>query len=191
MMLQLYPIFQHWSSNGSVYIISDPHFDDEDCKLMCKNWITPIEQIERINNKVMPSDTLVILGDIGNEIYLNMIKSRYRILVKGNHDKSNRYYTEYFNEIYEGALFIGEKILLSHEPIGVPFAVNIHGHDHCNKEIYKDECKYLNLAANVCNYTPVNLGKLIKQGLLSDIQNIHRLTINEATERKQRRTNNE
>lgn len=191
MIPQLYDCFKHWSSNGSVYILSDPHFDDIDCQLMDKNWITPLEQIDRINKLVMPSDTLIILGDIGDETYISMVKSRYRILIKGNHDKSNGYYNKYFNEIYSGPLFIGEKILLSHEPIGVPFAVNIHGHDHCNKEIYKDECKYLNLAANVCDYTPVNLGKLIKQGLLSDIQSIHRLTINKASEKKQGRDINE
>lgn len=44
--------------------------------------------------------------------------------------------------------------------------------------------KHINLAANVCGYTPVNLGKLIKEGVLSDISNIHRMTIDNATMRK-------
>ena len=42
-------------------------------------------------------------------------------------------------------------------------------------------------AANVCGYTPVSLGKLIKDGILSDIDSIHRKTIDRASERKQRK----
>ena len=62
--------------------------------------------------------------------------------------------------------------------------VNIHGHDHNNMESYRDDCKHINLAANVCDFTPVNLGKLIKEGILADIDGIHRVTIDRATERK-------
>lgn len=28
MIISLYKNFQHWSSKGSVYIISDPHFEE-------------------------------------------------------------------------------------------------------------------------------------------------------------------
>ena len=51
-------------------------------------------------------------------------------------------------------------------------------------EPYKVGCKHLNLAANVCGYIPVSLGKLIKEGILSDISSIHRITIDQATEEK-------
>ena len=37
------------------------------------------------------------------------------------------------------------------------------------------------------NYTPINLGKIIKDGILSDIESIHRLTIDRAGERKMKR----
>lgn len=40
------------------------------------------------------------------------------------------------------------------------------------------------IGANVCGYTPVSLGKLIKGGILSDITSIHRITIDRATEKK-------
>ena len=74
-----------------------------------------------------------------------------------------------FDEIYDGPLLIAEKILLSHEPVyALSWCLNIHGHDHSNIEPYKIECKHLNLAANVCGYMPVSLGKLIKEGILSD-----------------------
>ena len=40
------------------------------------------------------------------------------------------------------------------------------------------------LASNVCGYTPINLGKIIKDGVLSDIESIHRITIDKAIEKK-------
>ena len=43
MIPTLYEPFRHWSATGSVYILSDLHFDDHDCKLMDSNWITPKE----------------------------------------------------------------------------------------------------------------------------------------------------
>lgn len=89
MILTLYEPFRHWAETGSVYILSDPHFGDSDCKLMDPGWIEPEEQ-----------------------------------------------------------------------------------------------CKHLNVAANVCGYMPVSLGKLIKEGILSDISSIHRITIDQATEEK-------
>ena len=48
MIKSLYPQFQGWSATGSVYIISDTHFDDADCKLMDSEWITPQEHINII-----------------------------------------------------------------------------------------------------------------------------------------------
>jgi len=41
----LYEPFCHWSEKGSVYILSDLHFDDADCKFMSLDWITLQEQI--------------------------------------------------------------------------------------------------------------------------------------------------
>ena len=45
MIPTLYEPFRHWSEKGSVYILSDLHFDDADCKFMSPDWITPQEQI--------------------------------------------------------------------------------------------------------------------------------------------------
>ena len=68
---------------------------------------------------------------------------------------------------------------------GLSWCLNIHGHDHNGIEPYAEGCKHLNLAANVCGYTPVSLGDLIKGGILADINGIHRQTIDRAAERKQ------
>ena len=185
MIKSLYPNFQRWSENGSVWIISDTHFEDADCKLMDADWISPIAQVAIINTRVLKSDTLIHLGDVGNPEWMKRITAGHKVLIMGNHDQSAKKFEPYFDEIYTGALFIGEKILLSHEPIpGISFALNIHGHDHNCAEEYTDNCHYLNLAANVCNYTPINLGKIIKDGVLSDIVSIHRQTIDRATQKK-------
>ena len=102
-------------------------------------------------------DSFVCLGDVGSPEYIPMIKAR-------------------------------KKILLSHEPVyGLNWCLNIHGHDHSGIESYKDGCKHITLAANVCGYTPINLGKIIKNGVLSDIESIHRITIDKAIEKKMKK----
>lgn len=106
----------------------------------------------------------------------------------GNHDKRKNY-TELFDEIYDGPLFISARILLSHEPVyGLPWCVNIHGHDHSMNDQEPLNGTHVNLAANVCGYRPVNLGKLIKDGLISEIPSIHRFTIDMAIENNTWRT---
>lgn len=86
MLPQLYKTFQNWSAKGSVWVYSDPHFGDSDCKIMDPNWITPEEQLKKINDKVKKDDTLILLGDIGNLEYIKRIKAGYKILISGNHD---------------------------------------------------------------------------------------------------------
>lgn len=191
MIPTLYEPFRHWSEGGSVFILSDLHFDDSDCKLMDPNWIPAEDQVAIINRIVGKGDTFVCLGDVGNPKYVPMIKARKKILLLGNHDAKGAY-NSLFDEIYTGPLFIAEKILLSHEPVyGLSWCLNIHGHDHNNVEPYRDDCKHINLAANVCEYTPVNLGKLIKDGILSDIDSIHRKTIDRQIEKKLKKISND
>ena len=185
MIKTLYEKFQHWSQNGSIYIISDLHLGDNDCKLMSADWITPEMQINLINSIVHKNDTFVCLGDIGDPKYISKINARYKVLILGNHDRRSDY-KDIFNEIYSGALFIADRILLSHEPIdGLTWCLNIHGHDHSNMESYSEGCRHLNLAANVCNYTPINLGEIIKKGILSNIKTIHREAIDKQKMKKE------
>lgn len=178
MIKSLYPAFQKWSNGGSVYIISDTHFDDEDCALMCKYWPPPNGHLSMIKDWVHKNDTLIHLGDVGNPEYMSQIKG-YKVLITGNHDKGVSVYEPYFNEIYTGPLFIGDRILLSHEPIyGLDWCVNIHGHNH-NAESHDDDT-HINLAANVVNFCLFDLGEAIKNGMLSDVCGIHRETIDYA-----------
>ena len=76
MIPTLYEPFRHWSEGGSIFILSDLHFDDEDCRLMDPNWISPEEQLTIINNEVSKGDTFVCLGDVGNPKYVPMIKAK-------------------------------------------------------------------------------------------------------------------
>ena len=117
MILTLYEPFRHWSETGSVYILSDPHFGDSDCKLMDPGWIEPEEQVDRINALVMKNDTFVCLGDVGDAFFVKQIRARKKILLLGNHDKKKDY-KGLFDEIYDGPLLIAEKIL----PYCAPFS---------------------------------------------------------------------
>lgn len=103
-----------------------------------------------------------------------------------------KYYTAFidnnlFDEVYEGALFISDKILLSHEPVhGIDWAMNLHGHIHDSK--HKDNAHHLNICPDATGtFKPISLNQLLKSGFTSHIQTIHRNTIDRATERSRRK----
>ena len=88
-----------------------------------------------------------------------------------------------FDEVYEGALIIGEKFILSHEPVELPWALNFHGHDH-QGGFHKNS---VNCCCDVIGYKPINMNQIMKQGLAARIDTIHRETIDKATKRKKKR----
>lgn len=181
--IKLYPSFNHWLKYDAIYLISDTHFDDNDCKYMDSNWMTPEEHMA-ILKKVLNKQTLLIhLGDVGNPDYLDELKC-YKVLITGNHDVLSKV-ASHFDEVYTGPLFIADRLILSHEPVqGLEdFAVNIHGHDHAANFRHN----HINLASNVYHFKVFNLGASIKCGLLSQVKNIHRGTIDNATLKKQKR----
>ena len=190
MIKTLYPCFQHWSKRGSVYIISDTHFDDKDREHMGYT-ISEEEQINILKKYCHRNDTLIHLGDVGNSEYIKELDC-YKVLIMGNHDQSIEKVKKYFDEVYSGPLWVSQKLVLSHEPISPlswswvngeerVIAFNIHGHDHGDNT--KDGY-HLNVCSNVCDYTPLSLKQFINSGELKKINDIHRVTINIATERK-------
>lgn len=199
--MKLYEPFEKWKHGGVIWVFSDPHFADFDCKLMDKNWISPDEQVAKINAKVGKKDTLIILGDVGNLEYVKKLKG-YKVLITGNHDAGVSNYKKVYNEIetpygkrmvhnglfdevYEGILAIGPDIILSHEPLNLPFGVNISGHNHAGPHISKTKHSVIiNMAANVVHYEPLRLDKIL-EGLKFD--SVHRLAIDEAIKRKAKR----
>lgn len=183
MIKTLYPCFQHWSAKGSVYLISDTHFEDEDRPYMGYN-ISEQEQIDILKQYCHKNDTLIHLGDVGNPEWMDQLRC-YKVLIMGNHDQSIQKFEPHFNEVYPGPLMIADKILLSHEPIVVyHFALNIHGHEH-SPVVTRERA--INLASNVINFKPANLKEIIQSGWLKDIKSVHRQTIDKAAERKELR----
>ena len=230
MIKTLYKPFQRWSEKGSVYLISDTHFDDPDRNFMGYT-ISENEQIAILKKKIHKNDTLIHLGDVGNIDYIKQLKC-YKVLIMGNHDQSKTKYEQkytiidldnltdeeikskeknheidywgyefhspfkqgyksnnLFNEVYDGPLWISQKLILSHEPLSIglgvtnqPIAFNIHGHDHSG-EYYKDDY-HLNICQNVFGYEPLNLKSFIEEGFLSSIPSVHRATINYQKEKK-------
>lgn len=86
----------------------------------------------------------------------------------------------YFGE-FEGPVQIGEKLILSHEPLDCNWAFNIHGHVH--NPHHKNDIRHLNVCADAIQYTPINLSQWLKTAPLKPIQLIHHITINNAAER--------
>lgn len=234
MIAGLYKIFDHWHAEGTLWIYSDPHFNDPDLKKGIQRPSAD-ELVKRINSKCGRKDTIIILGDICDVEPVKQIRAKRKILIMGNHDSGRTNYerqvitqlfskdlytkeqvfdlmkTMYpncrysveerlqlgsffeasadnmlFDEVYEGPLMIGEKLILSHEPVDVPWAFNIHGHDHCGKK----RKGHMNVCADVIGYVPVNMNQFMKSGAMAHIETIHRDTIDKATMRKQKRGGN-
>ncbi len=91
MIHTLYENYRHWSDGGSVYILSDLHFDDAIGKDMVDEWLEADELVDKINGIVGRNDTFICLGDVGKAEYVSKIKARYKVLLLGNHDRRSDY----------------------------------------------------------------------------------------------------
>ena len=156
----------------SAYIFSDPHFHHENMakrrgfssaeemnELIVKNW----------NNTVSKKDAVYLLGDI------TMEKKQYEILkrlqgiihvVLGNHDE-RQHVREMLNYVHSvsGMIDYKKTVILTHCPIHPSqlefrYSYNIHGHVHENSI---DDERYINVCAEMINYTPVEFSKLIQK----------------------------
>ena len=236
MLPGIYDSFQHWGEkHQTVWIYSDPHFNDDELAGGIKDRPSAEEQVKRINAKCGRRDCLIVLGDVGDIEYVRQLRAEYKVLIMGNHDAGSSNYKrqiikeiydqdkytkeqaiaeakakfpnwkitvseEYsfhspftrwivcadnllFDEVYEGALIVGEKLILTHEPIEIPWLFNIHGHDHAGHK----RTNHLNVCSDVIGWEPVNFNQFLKSGFTSKIQTIHRETIDNATKRKAKR----
>lgn len=91
MIESLYKPFQKWSEKGTIWIFSDPHFDDEDLVNVYDDRPSADELVRRINSKVGKCDTLICLGDVGELSYVPLLRG-YKVLVMGNHDAGRTIY---------------------------------------------------------------------------------------------------
>ncbi len=186
MIKSLYPCFKHWSEEGGVYLVSDTHFKDLDRDYM-GYFISNEDQFYLLNDTCHKNDTLIHLGDVGDLEYIKKLRC-YKVLIMGNHDQSIEKMEEVFDEVYSGPLWISQKLVLSHEPVYLQtydtaqtIAFNIHGHDHGGQE----RNFHLNICQNIFGYIPLNLNQFIKSGELKKINDIHRITIDNAKIRKE------
>ena len=175
---------KRWENFQTAWIISDLHFGEDDLKRAFSNRPSDDELVRRINAKCGRKDILFVLGDCGDLEYVKQLRG-YKVLIMGNHDTGATKYEEVFDEVYEGALIIGEKLILSHEPVQIPWAFNFHGHNHAGKA-YPDKM-HMNVCADVLGYVPAHLNSLLNGGIASKVYTIHRETIDSATERKRKR----
>lgn len=239
MLPGIYDSFQHWGEkHQTVWIYSDPHFNDDELAGGIKGRPSAEEQVKRINAKCGRRDCLIVLGDVGDVEYVRQLRAEYKVLVMGNHDAGvsnykreivkrifdkdihpdkaeiraimekefpgwairieedydfhcpfNRWIAyadnKLFDEVYEGALIVGEKLILTHEPVEIPWLFNVHGHIHDRRA--KTDDKHLNVCSDVVGWEPINFNQFLKLGKTSKIQTIHRATIDKATARKTKR----
>ena len=236
MLPGIYDSFQHWGEkHQTIWIYSDPHFNDDELAGGIKGRPSAEEQVKRINAKCGRRDCLIILGDVGDIEHVRQLRAEYKVLIMGNHDAGASNYKrqiikeiydqdkytkeqaiiearakfpnwkitiseEYsfcspfmrwiicadnllFDEVYEGALIVGEKLILSHEPVDIPGLFNVHGHNH----IAHKRQNHLNVCSDAIGWEPVNFTQFLKSGFGSKIQTIHRTTIDSATIRKAKR----
>ena len=181
----VYKLFnERWSDYQTVHILSDLHFNEDDLKTAFPNRPSDEELVRRINAKVGKRDVLILLGDCGDPSFVRQLRG-YKILIAGNHEPGLTAFEGIFQEIYSGPLMIGEKLILSHEPIpDIVWAMNIHGHNHNSRS--KDK-NHFNVCADVIGYEPINFNQWLKAGLLSKIDTLHRITIDAATKRARKR----
>ena len=165
--------------NTNTYFFSDPHFFHANIikfgrpfndvhemnEHMVKNW----------NEVVSHQDKVWVLGDCvfaGKEnlsIFQRLNGSKY--LVLGNHDGGDKTkYLNYFKKI-EGAMDLGNGIILSHYPVHPQcmephYRLNVHGHTH-EGVILGDhglpDHRYVCVSAEQVGYRPVTLDWIINQ----------------------------
>lgn len=183
----IYDIFQEkWKNYQTFWLISDSHFNEPDLEEAYLDRPTAEEFVRLINSKVGRKDIICCLGDCGDLEYWKKIRG-YKILIMGNHDQSVEKCRDVFQEVYQGPVMFGEKLILSHEPIpSIDWAYNLHGHNH-NGPIAMDAYHLnINCDANKC-YLPINFNLMLKKGLTSQVKPLHRKIIDTASIRKRKR----
>lgn len=157
-------------SDSKTYILSDTHLFHNRIIEYEKRPFSSVEEMNEVivnnwNSVVRSVDKVIHLGDVtfGTVGQAQIIKklSGYKILVKGNHDRSLvRMCDLGFQEAHNNLLLetpLG-KVLCSHKPIKAPTLINFHGHTHSSYKFRSEEnYKWINFSAENWNYTPVLL----------------------------------
>lgn len=164
-----------------------------DCWLICGNHDKGVMNYQRnIFNKIYDKDKFSTIQEVRERAKLDY--PEYKITnIEENHQFiapfdfwKVTFDNKLFNQIFEGPVMLGEKILLSHEPVlAVPWCLDIHGHNHQGPR--QSDCYHYNVALEINDYKPTNLKQLVTSGVLSRIETLHRTTIDGATTRARKR----
>jgi len=153
----------------NIFIISDPHFHHKNMAIR-RGFANEIEMNDHIikmwNSVVTKRDTVIIIGDItlekANYDILNCLNGIKKV-VMGNHDQPQhaKELLKYVNGV--AGMIDYKNVTITHCPIhpsqlDFRFKKNIHGHVHTNS---LDDDRYINVSAEVINYTPVLLKSLL------------------------------
>lgn len=150
------------------YVIADLHFSHLNMAL--KRGFSSMEEhdqhiVDRWNSVVRKKDTVWILGDITMEktspYHLLDKLNGYKKVVLGNHDNGN-HIPELLKHVNSVCGMVKHKgFLLTHCPVHESqlerYDANIHGHVHENS---LEDYRYINVSAEVLDYTPVEIDAL-------------------------------
>lgn len=143
--------------NDNSFVISDPHFGHraiinaarklpsipDEFRSMDQVEFMNLYMIGAWNSVVSHEDEVIVLGDIAFNMspeevaHVISCLNGKKILIRGNHDrgKSHHYWVRAgFTASIDGPIVLrtmdGDRVILSHEPVMRPAALNICGHKH-------------------------------------------------------------
>jgi len=179
-----------YKSEPSTFIFGDTHFGHANIIRYCGRPFSCVDEMDAIlknnwNNKISGKDKVYFLGDmshdrLGASYWINKLNGDITF-IQGNHDSHG------IGVPYQTISYEGHNFLLVHSPDSIPIDWDgwiIHGHKH-NNDVYQypfinGEKKTINVGAELVNYQPVDMNKLLSL----DIESIKRMdTIGSIPER--------
>ena len=162
---------------GKLYLLSDHHWFHKNIIEYSNRPFSGVDEMNREmtgrwNEVVGPDDTMLHIGDIamGKRAYLPKVVenlSGYKILIKGNHDRSDKQMLDAgFDEVYKELTIVtsgGKRIMVRHKPQDadklIGYSFQFHGHTHSD---IKMNGKYINFSVEAWDYYPVDIDNVFK-----------------------------
>ena len=169
--------FEDVAGKGKIHVFSDAHFDHTNIIRYCTRPFDSTRQMNQEllanwNSVVKENDAIYYLGDMTYgrnrhpiDYWLGKLSGE-KYYIRGNHDSDSIRRAEVIHDRY-GIKYHDYKFLLMHDPHR-PFGYNgwiIHGDKHNNDlenhPFINQKNKTVNVSAELVNYTPLSLEKLI------------------------------
>lgn len=156
------------------YIISDTHYGHHNFKTGCgiisfeRHQFKTIYEHDaaiddifyKIAKKAKDGDEFWFLGDWGDLSHLWIVNTLNQAAIEthmilGNHDAAADIpeFAKYFMYVHQYPVYISNKLVFSHEPVGTwESVINVHGHLHGS---IINAPNYINASVHVAGYKPV------------------------------------